>query len=194
VPLFIVVLTATPMSYTWANNLVYKITGTEAPAAPARPAGGGPGGGGGGARAAAVPELSGLNQLWTKAEAQQAGWRSIGMRVPEGSRRPVVFTIDTGDGGQPQKRATLTLERATGSVVRWETFADNNAGRRLRSWSRFAHTGEAYGLMGQTIAGIASAGGVVLVWTGIALSLRRLVAWRRRRARAGERVETEVAA
>jgi hypothetical protein len=48
--------------------------------------------------------------------------------------------------------------------------------------------------VGQTVAGIASAGGVVLVWTGIALSLRRLVAWRHRRARAGERVETEVAA
>jgi hypothetical protein len=79
-------------------------------------------------------------------------------------------------------------------VVRWETFAGNNAGRRLRSWSRFAHTGEAYGLAGQTIAGIASAGGAVLVWTGIALSLRRLSAWRRRRARAEEREETEVAA
>jgi uncharacterized iron-regulated membrane protein len=193
VPLFIVVLTATPMSYTWANNLVYKITGTEVPAPPARPAGGG-GPGGGGARAAAVPELAGLNQLWARAEAQQAGWQSIGMRLPEGSRRPVVFTIDTGDGGQPQKRATLTLERATASVVRWETFAGNNAGRRLRSWSRFAHTGEAYGLAGQTIAGIASAGGAVLVWTGIALSLRRLSAWRRRRARAEEREETEVAA
>ena len=189
-PLFIVVLTATPMSYTWANNLIYKMTGTEAPA-PARPPAGG---GGGGQRTAGAPDLAGLNQLWARAEAQQPGWQSIGMRLPEGPRRPVVFTIDTGDGGQPQKRATLTLDRANASVVRWETFDSNNTGRRLRSWSRFAHTGEAYGLVGQTVAGIASAGGVVLVWTGIALSLRRLVAWRRRRARAGERVETEVAA
>jgi hypothetical protein len=46
---------------------------------------------------------------------------------------------------------------------------------------RFAHTGEVLGLFGQTVAGVVSAGGVVLVWTGIALALRRLVAWARRR-------------
>ena len=102
------------------------------------------------------------------------------MRLPESARRPVVFTIDTGDGGQPQKRATLTLDRATAATIRWETFADNNAGRRLRSWSRFVHTGEAFGVAGQTLAGVGSLGGVVLVWTGIALALRRLWAWRRR--------------
>ena len=102
------------------------------------------------------------------------------MRLPGSARRPVVFTIDTGDGGQPQKRATLTLDRATAATIRWETFADNNAGRRLRSWSRFVHTGEAFGVAGQTLAGAGSLGGVVLVWTGIALALRRLWAWRRR--------------
>jgi hypothetical protein len=160
------------------------MTGTEVPA------GGRPGerqGGGAGERSGrsggAGPELAGLNQLWKRAEAQEPRWQSIGLRLPESARRAVSFTIDTGDGGQPQKRATLTLDGASGSVVRWETFADNNAGRRLRSWSRFVHTGEAFGLGGQTLAGIGSAGAVVLVWTGIALSLRRLAAWRRRRVR-----------
>ena len=62
-----------------------------------------------------------------------------------------------------------------------ETFASLNAGRRVRSWSRFVHTGEAFGFGGQTVAGIASAGGVMLVWTGIALSLRRFAGWRLRR-------------
>jgi uncharacterized iron-regulated membrane protein len=187
VPLFFVVLSVTPISYTWANNLVYRITGTEPPA-PARPAAGGAP-----SRGTGAVELAGLNRLWAVAEAQQPGWRSIAMRLPEGARRPVVFTIDTGDGGQPQKRATLTLDRETAAVIRWEPFAALDAGRRLRSWSRFTHTGEAFGLAGQTVAGIASAGGVVLVWTGIALSVRRLIAWRRRRTRDEERVETEVA-
>ena len=36
------------------------------------------------------------------------------------------------------------------------------AGRRLRTWLRFAHTGEVYGLVGQTIAGLVSFGGAVL--------------------------------
>jgi uncharacterized iron-regulated membrane protein len=51
----------------------------------------------------------------------------------------------------------------------------------LRTWLRFIHTGEAGGFVGQTIAGIASAGACVLVWTGLALSWRRFQAWRGRR-------------
>ena len=57
----------------------------------------------------------------------------------------------------------------------------------MRTILRFAHTGEVLGLPGQTIAGIASAGGVVLVYTGLALSLRRFVAWRRRRGAVDQR-------
>lgn len=57
---------------------------------------------------------------------------------------------------------------------------------------RFAHTGEYYGLAGQTLAGLASAGGAVLVYTGLALAWRRFVAWLRRRARTPV-VTTEVA-
>jgi hypothetical protein len=47
---------------------------------------------------------------------------------------------------------------------------------------RFVHTGEYYGMIGQTVAGIVSLGGAVLVWTGIALALRRFNAWKRRRS------------
>jgi len=69
-----------------------------------------------------------------------------------------------------------------------------NAGRKARTWLRFAHTGEVYGIVGQTVAGIASLGGVFLVYTGIALSLRRFAAWRRRRNRAQVAEVEEVAA
>jgi uncharacterized iron-regulated membrane protein len=90
----------------------------------------------------------------------------------------LVFTIDEGTGGQPQKRATLTLNRATAEVVRWEPFASLSPGRQIRSWLRFAHTGEVYGLVGQTIAGLVSLGASVLVYTGLLLAFRRLLAWR----------------
>ena len=69
----------------------------------------------------------------------------------------------------------------SGTVAKAELFESLSAGRRLRSWLRFAHTGEIYGLTGQTIAGLATAGGAVLVYTGIALALRRLAAWIARR-------------
>jgi uncharacterized iron-regulated membrane protein len=116
------------------------------------------------------------------AERQVAGWRAITLRVPANEKAPLVYTIDTGWAGEPHKRGTLTVDRATGAVVKWETFAGSSPGRKLRTILRFAHTGEVLGLPGQTIAGIASAGAVVLVYTGIALSLRRLAAWRRRRS------------
>jgi uncharacterized iron-regulated membrane protein len=128
--------------------------------------------------------LSGLDSGFLLASGRSTGWRSIGIRLPQRPQQPFTFTVDEGYGGQPQKRGTLTVARGAGAVPVWETFADQSRGRRLRSWLRFAHTGEYYGLVGQTVAGIVSAGGVVLVWTGLALALRRFVAWVNRR-RAG---------
>ncbi|MEQ1760854.1 MAG: PepSY-associated TM helix domain-containing protein, partial [Vicinamibacterales bacterium] len=120
-----------------------------------------------------------LEPLWQKAEQRMEGWRTISARL--GATGPLAFTIDTGTGGQPQRRGTLTVNRASGDVVRWEPFDSQSTGRRLRMFLRFAHTGEYFGVIGQTIAGLASAGGVILVWTGIALALRRFSAWRARR-------------
>ena len=208
VPLFIVVLSGVVISYPWASNLVYRAVG-EAP--PPRATPGGPGGGGrGGApgspavsgvregagerrgrgeggraegRAAAAPQsFDSVDILWARAEQQVAGWKSITVRLPAAPAAPVAFTIDEGDGGQPQKRSTLTMDGSTGAIVRWEPFSSLSAGRRLRSYLRFAHTGEVLGLFGQTLAGLASAGAAVLVWTGLALAWRRLLAWRQRRA------------
>jgi uncharacterized iron-regulated membrane protein len=54
---------------------------------------------------------------------------------------------------------------------------------------RFLHTGEALGAGGQLAAGLASLGAAVLVWTGLALALRRLARSRRARAMVGSEVE-----
>ena len=110
-----------------------------------------------------------------------SGWRTINMRLPNGPEDPVVFAIDRGDGGQPHLRSTLTLDRMTGAVVSEESFSNLTLGRRIRNTMRFAHTGEVLGIPGQTIAGAVSAGGAVLVWTGLALAWRRLRAWMKRR-------------
>ena len=96
--------------------------------------------------------------------------------------------------GQPQKRRTLTFDRATATIAKHETFESLSAGRRARSWLRFAHTGEFYGLTGQTVAGIASAGGAVLAFTGLALALRRFAAWIQRRRSPAATVDRQRAA
>jgi uncharacterized iron-regulated membrane protein len=177
VPLAIVVLGAMPISFPWANAAVYRLVGEPVPA-PANGAGRA-GGAGEAGRANEAVEARSFDPLFLVAEQQVEDWRTISGRV--GGNGPIAFTIDRGYGGQPQYRTTLTVERATGRVVRAETFDEQSTGRQLRSFLRFAHTGEYFGLLGQTIAGIASLGGVVLVWTGLSLALRRFSAWRTRR-------------
>ena len=190
VPLFIVVVSAVPISFGWGNALVYRLVG-EAPPAPAgrAPAAREAAPAEGRGEAAAEPRpvtLAGLNELWARAEQQVPGWRTINLRLPASDRAPVVFAIDRGDGGQPHLRATLTLARQSGEVVTYESFSNLTLGRRIRNVMRFAHTGEVLGLPGQTVAGLVTLGSVVLVWTGIALALRRLRNWlRRRRSEAG---------
>jgi uncharacterized iron-regulated membrane protein len=164
VPLFFVVLTAMPISFPWANAAVYRMVGEEPP----RQGQGGPQGQRG---PRGEVKTDGLEVVRAAAARQVEGWRSLTIRPPVGDDDYVV-TIDRGDGGQPHLRDSVTLS-AAGTVVKFEPFADQSLGRKLRSISRFTHTGEVLGLFGQTIAGIASAGGVVLVWTGLALAWRR---------------------
>jgi uncharacterized iron-regulated membrane protein len=205
VPLAIIVAGGVVISYPWATGLVYRAYG-EAPPAPAGAAarGGGPGGRGAGAGARgggpgasqqgveegarangsrhARPQLEGvsLDSMIAAAGTQMPEWKTINIALPAPNAPRVVLMLDSGDGGQPQKRATLTLDRRTGETVRWEPYSTQSPGRRARTWLRFAHTGEVYGLVGQTLAGLVTAGGAVLVWTGLALALRRFTAWRRR--------------
>lgn len=117
--------------------------------------------------------LDGLNALWAVAEQRVPGWQTITLRLPGSPEDPVTFSIARGQRGRPDLRDQLSLDRATGEVVKWEPYASQSPGRRLRTWSRWVHTGEAAGVLGQIVAGLVSAGAVVLVWTGIALSWRR---------------------
>ena len=83
----------------------------------------------------------------------------------------------------------LWADPFTGRILREERWADLSPGRKARVWMRFLHTGEALGAGGQLVAGIASLGAAVLVWTGLALALRRLARSWRPRATVGSEVE-----
>jgi uncharacterized iron-regulated membrane protein len=176
IPLFLIVLSGSVISYPWASNLVYQLTGTKPPAQNR----GGEGGGRGQERnrnAGASTNLASIDPLVPIAESQVADWKTIRLQLPTSDKGPVSFAIDRGNGGKPQLRSTLTMDRVTGGVVTWETFESQDAGRRARSWLRFVHTGEFYGIAGQSIAAIASFAACMLVWTGFALSWRRFAAW-----------------
>jgi uncharacterized iron-regulated membrane protein len=174
--LFVVVISGVVISYTWAGNMVYRIAGEAPPApranqpAPAR-----------NGQPLAEP-ITNLDSAWTKAEQQVNDWQSISLQLPTSASAPLTFNIDSGTGGQPQKRAQLVVDRASGAVTRWEPFSSYTRGRQLRSVLRFAHTGEVAGIPGQTLAAIVSLGGAVLAFTGLALAWRRFYAWFSRRA------------
>jgi uncharacterized iron-regulated membrane protein len=200
----LIVLTASGMviSYTWASNLVYTMTGSPRPAAAGRGAGPvasaaeSPGRGGGrgagrdgrGPARAAVDRQSGrpaaplsLAAVPDLAERRLPTWKTMIVRLPTPAGAPVSVTMSDRNHWNSFARSTLTLDASTGADVRWEPYDQGSRGQKLRGWLRFAHTGELGGRAGEAVAGLASAGGAFLVYTGISLALRRLAAWRARR-------------
>jgi uncharacterized iron-regulated membrane protein len=170
IPLFFVVATGVIMSYAWANNLLFRLTG-NAPPPPRtsltrteKPR----------EEETAELKLENLNQLWAKAEQKYSDWKTITLRLPTSATAPLVFAIERGTRGRPDLKTQLTFNPKTDKFTE-ETFASYNLGRKLRTWSRWIHTGEAGGIIGQLIAGLVSAGGALLVWTGFALAWRRFL-------------------
>jgi uncharacterized iron-regulated membrane protein len=103
-------------------------------------------------------------------------------RAAGAASTPVTFAVRDRAAWPKFSSTTVTLDPFTGAVLRREGFSDLSTGRRLRSWIRFLHTGEALGWTGQLIAGAASLGGGVLVWTGLALGFRRFLGRKRSRS------------
>ena len=175
--LIILTLTAVVMSYGWANNLVYTLTGSDAPPQQQRPPNA-PN------NQADAPNVSpeNLDEIWTKAESY-TNWRSISLRLPI-TKDAAVFTIDEAKYWNVFGRSTLTIDAKNGEISKWESYGDLNAGRQLRSWIRFTHTGETGGIVGQIIGFLACLGGAILVYTGFALAWRRFRNWKSKTAKA----------
>ena len=176
-PLIVITVTGAVISYRWAGDLFYRAFGQTPPA----PNAGGGRRGAPEARPVSAEDAATFDKLWRVAERQSPGWRAITLRVPD-KGKPVTFSIEEGRYLNKFARSSLTLDARTGAVSKWEPYAGAGAGRQARSWMRFLHTGESLGLIGQIAAALASLGGAVLAVTGIALSLRRFLAWRARRA------------
>jgi uncharacterized iron-regulated membrane protein len=197
--LIVLTLTALPISFRWAGNGIYRLVG-ETPPAPAAPgAAAGPAVDVPQPADGAKP----LSREELVASAQRAvpNWELITLRLgsggaggarggaasspessasaPTASRRAatnpqaVNITIREKEGWPLFASTQLWLDPFTGTVLRKEGFSEYSTGRQIRSWTRFLHTGEALGVVGQVLAMLASIGGVFLVYTGFALSWRR---------------------
>lgn len=166
--LIILTITATVISYQWAGNLLYTLTGNEIPQlqpnAPNQT----------GEQPFILPEN--LNQIWEKAE-NQTPWKSISLRLPV-VKDSTVFTIDEGVYWNIFARSTLTIDARNAEVAKWESYGEQNFARQLRSWFRFTHTGETGGIVGQFIGFLACIGSAFLVWTGLSMAWGRFRQWK----------------
>jgi uncharacterized iron-regulated membrane protein len=177
----LIVLTASGavISYPWATNLVYRLSGSAPPAAPQTPSAPASAPASSASQVASTVNVPGnLEHLWNRAVDQTPGWGSMVMRLPARPGAPVAFTITDAAHWNQFARSQLILDGKTGDVVRWEPYAATSRGQKVRGWMRFAHTGELGGVFAQAVAGVACVGGAFLVWTGLALALRRVRAWR----------------
>lgn len=177
-PLLIVIFTAISFHFNWAINPIYQLAGEERPVIlppnneTLEPA-----------QTNRVPYES----LFALAKTYSEDWRTITLTISASGSNAARLVIDEGDGGQPQKRYTLTVEATNGDVITWKPFTNETTGTQARLWMRYLHTGEALGIVGQTIAGLASFAGIIMVWTGFALALRRLQRWLTRKKKMGIR-------
>lgn len=176
--LIILTVTAAVISYQWAGNMVYTLTGNEVPkqSPPEQNASQNP------PPPFTVP--ANLDSLWSAAASQSPGWKSISLRLP--LTKEASFTIDEGKDWNIFGRASLTLDAANASVIKWEPYAEKNSASQIRTWMRFTHTGESFGIVGQIVGFIACICGAFLVYTGFALAFRRLGAYIRRRSNADQ--------
>lgn len=177
-PLAIIVATATVFNYSWANNLVYQVYGEEAPQR----------------RQINANQIQtdtsdnvvltntnykSLDELLYSAkqitEQNLGNWHSISINLPDENANQVEFGINQSLGGQPQKQFTLSIDRTNAEMLNLTSLADATSGQRARRIIRFLHTGEVFGLWGQTIAGLVSFAALLMVWTGFALAYRRLI-------------------
>jgi uncharacterized iron-regulated membrane protein len=118
-------------------------------------------------------------QLLNMAKAQFSPWHRITLPLTAGGASIELSAELVSPAARPP-RQTLTLDTRDASVIQLSPppvagASMQSPGQRARVWFRFIHTGEQYGIVGQSLAGLASLAACFLAYTGLALAWRRLV-------------------
>jgi uncharacterized iron-regulated membrane protein len=191
IPLALIVATAAFISFRWPGqyldlalgNEKERVAAREALNAPPPPASSG---------ATAEPEAlprfvregdAGLAAYVISVESARPEWNQITITMPDARSDAARIAVAEGNTYRPDLRWTVEVDRTSANLESSSGYADLSPARRIRAWVRFGHTGEVFGLWGQFLATVASAVGVLLVWTGFALAWRRWRSWLKRRQR-----------
>lgn len=170
VPILVMSVTGAVISYAWANSLVFALFEEEPQSLqwettsfierlpPDLPS-----------------EFATIEERIEAASSSVGSWNTILFSISEDLAEPTRFEIDAGNGAQLHLYWHTTVGPNGVVLEEIRPFQQNSAGTRARLVIRFLHTGEILGLIGQTLAGLGSLATLILVWSGLALSYRRLV-------------------
>lgn len=171
VPLTVIIFSGSVISYSWMSDFAYRLVGEGPPERGASLTNGAP-----------TPEqprpsrevdLITYQGIFERVNSVAEEWQALTIRMPDENEQNIVTLVDRGNGRQPSKQHELVFDRVHGEFVERTGYPTYSRGRKFRRWLRFAHTGEVYGVAGQTLAGVAATGAVVLVWTGFAMAWKR---------------------
>ena len=178
VPLALIVFSGVVISYSWANDAYTNLFSAET---------------GDNGSTIATPDSELRSVPAEPASFQQAfayvtdtitDWRTIQFRLPQNLKsESIQLQVHTGNGVLPEQRTIVTYDRTEHRAAKITDYGDLSPRQKASAWMRFIHTGEQYGLIGSTIAGLASLAACLMVYTGFALAYRRLIQPNLRRRR-----------
>jgi len=171
-PLGIIAFTGLIMAYPWANAQLFRLAGSPLP--PRGPENANARRHGVGMHASPTH----LDEAFAEATRGVQDWQTATLRLPTGEKA-MSFTVDRSEGGHPDKREQVSVDARTLLVLHREPFTALSRGQRWRSWVRFAHTGEAGGWWGESLALMSACGAMLLSVTGVVLSFDRMRRWLR---------------
>jgi len=159
-PVIIVIsLTGLVMAHQWANQLLFKLTGSEVPQ-PRKIE----------EKVQVIPPAKKLAAMIASAQERKPNWEVLSVRFAKGY---VNIGIEEAGVAALYKRSQLSFDAETGLESFWEPYESLSTGRKIRATMHPVHTGEAGGFLGQLLVACATLASIVLVWTGFAMSYRR---------------------
>lgn len=178
IPLFVVVGTAIVISYPWANAALYRAFGSEPPKQ------GGPALFGElrkdaeiSVSASEISKMAPLQEALEAVKKHNPDWVKMIVFVHPKQDVPMVRLIaNNSHAVLPENMETVVYDRREKKITHVRKYDDMSAAEKARMWVRFSHTGEQYGVIGSTLAGLSTLATIFLVYTGLALAYRRLVA------------------
>ncbi len=164
-----ITLTGLIMAYPWANQLLFRTFGEQVPLKQ------GSAGRSDQEKPPAAILTTGLDRVAEVARNEMPDWKAMSLELPVNDSKPYSVTVTDAGRGRPDRRVELLIDRQNFQILTREGFDKLSPATRLRQLVRWTHTGEIGGVFGQLLAALACLATILLVWTGYALTWRRLI-------------------